>query len=198
MKKVEFNENNLKKEEIDKVVRKVRAFVIDENTNQVLLVHYAGLYMLPGGSIDKGEEVHVALEREILEESGMEIDCSFLEPFLKISSYDKNYFDRKSGTINRLTETLFFEVVTNQGIDESKKKLTTSEKESNHHIFFVSLDEMRKLICENQTDNPKRKQFDREILLALDEYLEYKNNVSYNEDVPKTLVLKREEDKQGK
>lgn len=174
MKKVEFNEEDLGFEEINKVVNKVRAFVVNKKTGKVLLVHYAELYMLPGGSIDKEEDVLAALEREIVEESGIVIREEDAVPFLEIDSYDKNYFDRKNGFINRLTKTIFFEVITDQDIDADKKKLTESEKEAGHSIFYVQLGEMNDLIQNNQTTNPKRKQFDREILVALSEYLEFK------------------------
>ena len=96
--------------EIDKVVRKVRALVINNKTKEILLVHYAGLYMLPGGSIDNGETEIEALRREVLEESGIEIEDQQAVSYLLINSYDRNYFDRKSGNVNRLTQTIFFEV----------------------------------------------------------------------------------------
>ena len=176
MKQIDFNETNLTDTEIDKVVRKVRALVINNITKQMLLVHYAGLYMLPGGSIDNGETEVEALRRELLEEAGIEeagIEEAGIEeaiPYLLINSYDRNYFDRKSGNINRLTQTTFFKVSTNQNINENKKRLTENEKEKNHTIKYMNLSVARYLIETNSADNPKRKQFDREILTALDEY----------------------------
>ena len=111
MKQIIFNEDNLTDAEIDKVTRKVRALVFNSK-GQVLLAHYAGLYMFPGGSIDEGESAKEALKRELLEEAGIEIPFLSQEPFLKISSYDKNYFSRKAGIINRKTQTIFFEINT--------------------------------------------------------------------------------------
>ena len=154
MKQIDFNETNLTDTEIDKVVRKVRALVINNITKQMLLVHYAGLYMLPGGSIDNGETEVEALRRELLEEAGIEEAI----PYLLINSYDRNYFDRKSGNINRLTQTTFFKVSTNQNINENKKRLTENEKEKNHTIKYMNLSVARYLIETNSADNPKRKQ----------------------------------------
>ena len=128
MKQIDFNETKLTDTEIDKVVRKVRALVINNKTKQMLLVHYAGLYMLPGGSIDNGETEVEALRRELLEEAGIEVESHQTVPYLLINSYDRNYFDRKSGNINRLTQTTFFVVSTNQNIDETKKSLQKAKK----------------------------------------------------------------------
>ena len=167
MKIVDFNENALRYDEISKVVRKVRAFVINSQLDKVLLVYYAGLYMLPGGSIDNEETELEALKRELLEEAGIEIDDNKAMPFLLINSYDKDYVDRKCGIINRLTKTYFYKVVTNQNIDNSKKKLSESELKANQTIEYIDLNNIKELIEMNESNNKKRKQFDREILTAL-------------------------------
>lgn len=175
MKIVDFNENALRYDKISKVVRKVRAFVINSQLDKVLLVYYAGLYMLPGGSIDNGETELEALKRELLEEAGIEIDDSKAMPFLLINSYDKDYFDRKCGIINRLTKTYFYKVVTNQNIDNSKKKLSECELEANQTIEYIDLNNIKELIEMNESNNKKRKQFDREILTALYEFSKIEN-----------------------
>ena len=169
---IEFNEDNLTINEINKTTSKVRGIVINTNTNQILLVNYAELYMLPGGKVDAGETNYEALKREILEESGIEIEEA--QQFLEINSYDKNYYDRKSGVINRLTKTRFYIIETDKDIDESKKVLTESEINKKHTISYVDLDRVEDLVKNNQTSNSKRKQFDREILTAI---LEYKKEI---------------------
>ena len=174
MKQIEFNTEKLKAEEVEAVTKKVRALVINKHTQKALLVRYAGLYMLPGGSVDEGETEVETLKREVLEEAGIEITEEQLRPYLLINSYDRNYVDRKKGTINRLTKTIFYEVSTDKEMDETKKNLTESEKENNYTIEYTNLSVMHYLIETNKTDNPKRKQFDREILTALNEFAQMK------------------------
>lgn len=169
MKQIEFNEDKITMSDIDKVTNKVRGIVLNTDNNQILLVNYAGLFMLPGGKVDEGESDYEALKREIVEESGIEIDEE-VYPFLQINSYDKNYYDRKSGVINRLTRTLFYIIETTKEIDDSKKVLTESEKKKKHTISYVDLDSLENLVENNETNNSKRKQFDREILTVINEY----------------------------
>lgn len=169
MKQIDFNEDLLTMEEIDKITNKVRGIVLNTNTNQILLVNYAELFMLPGGKVDAGETDYEALKREIVEESGIDFDEE-INPFLQINSYDKNYYDRKCGVINRLTRTLFYVIETTKDIEESKKVLTESEKAKKHMISYVDIDTIEDLVESNQTSNSKRKQFDREILTVLDEF----------------------------
>ena len=88
MKVIKYNNNGLTDEEIEKTVNKVRAIVINDK-GQCLLAKYAGIYMLPGGKIDQGETEEEAIEREILEETGISVDSSKATKFFKMESYDK-------------------------------------------------------------------------------------------------------------
>ena len=170
-----FNESNLLEEEIDKKVLKVRALIYNPVNNKVILVHYAGLYMLPGGKVDEGETLEEALIREVSEETGIVFSNDDFVKYLLINSYDRNYFDRKSGIVNRHTQTTFYIIKTSLEIDENNKKLTISEINKNHQVSYVSLDLVKKLVVENDTTNEKRLQFDRDIIIAIDEFLESLN-----------------------
>ena len=75
MKQITFNEDGLTRDEIDRELKKVRAIILNSE-GKALLVKYTGLYMFPGGSIDEGESEKQALKREILEESGIEIQTN--------------------------------------------------------------------------------------------------------------------------
>ena len=73
MKKIEFNEENLKQCEIDRTVNKVRGLIFNKK-GEVLLCNYAGVYLLPGGSIEQGETITQAFLREAKEETGIDLE----------------------------------------------------------------------------------------------------------------------------
>lgn len=168
MKQIVFNEDALTDEEIDKTKKKARGLIFNDK-GHVLLVHYANLYMLPGGSLKEGEDASDALKRELSEEAGMKIVPK--NPFLEITSYDSNYLDRKTGNhINRKTQTTFFTFHTDQAINPDHTHLTYSEKNYGFSLQFTNLAVARYLIETNPNTNPKNKQFKRETLTVLDEF----------------------------
>ena len=62
---------------------KLAATVVVERDDRVLMVRRAiqpgiGLWSLPGGYVDRGEVVEVAAAREVLEETGLEVDVTGL------------------------------------------------------------------------------------------------------------------------
>ena len=178
MKKIEFNQENVSKDEVDKIVRKVRGVVINEK-GQCLCSNYAQIYMLIGGKIEAGETEKETLKRELEEESGIlltEDELNMATPFLKIRSFDKNYFDRvEQRKLTRLTETTFYEVHTKSDINIENMHLTASEKEKEYKCAFMNLSVIPYLVQTNISNNPKKPQFDREILTTLREYASYKS-----------------------
>lgn len=173
MKIIQFNQDNITKEEIDKIVKKSRGIILNEE-GKALLVKYAGLYMLPGGKIEK-ENPTQTLKREILEEAGIEKVEFEEEPFLKIESYDKDYYDRTlKQKISRLTETFFYFGETKEKINHDKQVLTESEKRGQFSISFENLSIIQYLVENNKTDNEKKQNFDREILTAITHFANYR------------------------
>lgn len=185
MKQIIFNETNLTENEIDKRVIKVRAFILNSQ-RQAIIAKNAGIYLLPGGTVEKtekgqDEKDEEAMIREIQEETGITLATEEIKqirekgPFLEIQSYERNHKSRRTKEIiNRLIITRFYEVYTNQNIDITKQHLTESEKEQGFYIEFMNLSKIAYKVENNQTDNPKRKQFDREIMTALKEFTKLK------------------------
>ena len=176
MKKIEFNQNHITKEEIDKSVRKARGIILNKE-GKALLVKYKGIYMLPGGSIEEENEKE-ALQRELIEEAGIENTKLEDAPFLKIESYDRNYYDRKlQKDITRLTETYFYFGETQEEVNKEKQNLTESEEKGDFSISFQNLSVIEYLVEHNETDNPKIEDSnikEAEILTVLREFKKYR------------------------
>lgn len=173
MKVVKCNKENVKKEEIEKVARKSRGIILNQE-GKVLLVKCAGFYMFPGGKIEQ-EKPEEALYREVLEESGIEKIQFEQEPFLKIESYDRNYPDRRlNRKITRLTETYFFYGTTTEAIQPQKQNLSQNEKEQQFQIWFENLSVAQYLVDTNPTANLKNEFYKREITTAMKEFMNYK------------------------
>ena len=169
-----FNLENVTPEEVDRKVEKVRAIILNDE-GKVLVGNYAGVYLLPGGSIDRDEEEKQALTREILEETGIENVNLENTHFLKLQALDRNYFDRKEKReLNRQTNTTFYYGRTNSSIDLNKQQLTQSEKNSRFKISFENLSILTYLIENNKTTNSKKYVYEREMLTVLKEFAEYR------------------------
>lgn len=172
MKIIRFNKENIKNEEVEKVVKKSRGIILNEQ-GKALIVKYAGLYMFPGGKIEN-ENNRDALSREILEEAGIEkIDLED-KPFLKLESYDRNYYTRSLGrNITRLTETYFYYGRTKDDINLKKQNLTQNERNQEFLVSFENLSIIQYLAQTNITDNKKIKNFNRELFTAMQEFANY-------------------------
>ena len=74
MENIIINDSNLNNNEIQKNGNKVRAVLLSDN--KILVSHYGGVILLPGGSIDKGETADDAIIRELKEETGIVYDAN--------------------------------------------------------------------------------------------------------------------------
>ena len=158
MKTIIINETKLHDDDIQKFGNKVRAVLLSDN--KILVSHYGGVILLPGGSIDKGETVDVAIIRELKEETGIVYDIDSLKELLLLEYYQPNYPTRRDEAINRLIRTRFY-LAQYRGIDLKSINRTENEVKDNFHLDLIELDEFASLINES-SDNPRKKYFDRE------------------------------------
>ena len=129
--------------------------------------------MFPGGRVEH-EGRREALNRELREESGIEQVEFEDEPFLKVESYDRNYYTRELGKkVTRLTETYFYIGKTKEDINIEKQNLTKDERKEDFVISFQNLSVIKYLAETNQTDNGKVINFNRELFTAMHEFAKY-------------------------
>jgi 8-oxo-dGTP pyrophosphatase MutT (NUDIX family) len=129
MKTLVFNEKKLNDKDIDEIVTRVKAFVINDS-EEVLYANADGCLQLPGGHRENNEEYEETLIRELEEEVGLSLNKEEIKfSFFEIKHYIENYKD--SGK-NRIANIIYYLVKTNKEPDLSKIHLT--EHERMHHF----------------------------------------------------------------
>ena len=72
MKETIYNYDYLKDEDITEVVIRTKVLII--NNKNIILGNENDIYQFPGGHLEKNETFEECLKREVLEETGIEID----------------------------------------------------------------------------------------------------------------------------
>ena len=102
MKKIIINEYNLRAQDLDYEVIRVKGLIVNSQ-NQILMEFNNNTYQFPGGHLNENEKLEEALLREIREETGITIK-ELDGPFMQIVTYDKNYF----GTGKNVCSSIFY------------------------------------------------------------------------------------------
>lgn len=146
-----FNEDNLREDEIDEVVTRVKVYLINSN-NEILIANSAGGYQLPGGHVEEGETLEQAVIREIKEETGIKLEKRELgEPFYEVKHYTKNH---KSKNINRESNIIYYIVNSDKKPNLKGLNLTENEKKNNFKIDYLKFDEFDSKLNYVKQNNP--------------------------------------------
>lgn len=139
------NESNVLEENVTEVVKRVKALIINSK-NEILLAYSANIYQFPGGHVEEDEELNMALEREIKEETGIIINGKDLKPFACIISYYKDWPEKG---MNRKNEIYYYEIRTDELPDLDQTNYTEEEKRGNFELKYVNLNEVERVLNEN-------------------------------------------------
>lgn len=134
MKELIHNDDCIKDEEINRIVK--RAKMIVENSNEEILVVYSHKnYFFIGGHVEENESFNNCIVREIKEEAGVEIPFEEREPFFSIKYYCKDYPNIGENT-KYITNyySIKYDLVPN--LDNIE--LTEDEKEGNFKLEYIS------------------------------------------------------------
>ena len=165
MREIFINDNNLKIEDLDYEVIRVKVVLINEDGN-IILVHNNNTYQFPGGHVEDGEDMIEAVKREIREETGITIK-ELDGPFMQIVTYDKNYF----GTGKKVCSSIFYYRVLCDDIpDFEKTDLDELERLSEFGLRYVNLRELESFLKGCLENGNIDKNIMREMSLVLDEY----------------------------
>ena len=145
MKKIIVNNDNLKESDITEVVQRVKVLLV--NSNKELLLGYShNEYQFPGGHVEEGESLIDALNREILEETGLLLNITDINPFACNIGYWKDWPEKGK---NRKTEVYYYEVLCDLKPNIDKIKYTEHEKEGNFSLRYIPLDNIEEVLEDN-------------------------------------------------
>ena len=165
MKEIIYNHDNIRENNVDETVVRVKAVII--NSKKELMLGYCDkTYQFPGGHLEKNESLTEGLIREIKEETGIDLSDYNLTPFKKIIYYVKNYRNTKK---TRKNELYFFLIKTDEIFNKEKTNLDKFEKENNYTIKMFPLDKVKSILIKSIPDNPINKIVVEEMLEVLKE-----------------------------
>ena len=170
MKETIYNYDYLNNVDITEVVIRTKALII--NNKNILLGNEDNIYQFPGGHLEDNETFEECLKREVLEETGIEIDDSEIKrPFMKVTYLNKDWPEIGK---NRKSEIYYYLIETNKNPDMSKVKYTEHEKQGNFKIESIPLSESIDIIENNIIEkdrNNKSNAIAPDMIMAITEYL---------------------------
>ena len=167
-----YNTGNLINKYIDEKTTRSRAIIV--YSNKEVLMCYSDVrnhYEFPGGHLESGENLIEGLKREILEETGIEIEDN-VTPFYSIKYYCENYHGTGK---NRLVEIYYFLIYTDLVYDASEIRLDENEKYENYECVYINIEKLKDILFENkQTTRETNSSLD-DTILVYEEFLSQKN-----------------------
>lgn len=159
MKTIIINDNNISSDDINKFGSKARAILIKDN--KILVSHYGGVILLPGGSKNYDETPEQCIIRELKEEIGIDYNINSLKKLLILKYFQTNYPTRDNKTINRMITTHYY-LGDYKGINDSTASRTENEIRDNFNLQLIEIKDLEQLL-NVKGDNPRKEYFDREI-----------------------------------
>lgn len=158
-----------------KEVNKVRVVLLNPKGQIAITKTNSGVYMLPGGKLEEGEQPKDSLIREVQEETGITLKLRNIKgPFYKME-YLGDFIDENTGQMmKKQTNTSFYVGYTTQEIDVTKMKMTPREIARGSKSSFMNISVLRYQIEQgrNETNSARKKKYDTELLQVLDKFRE--------------------------
>lgn len=167
MKKIIINDNNLTDNDIEMIVVRVKALILNSN-GKILLAHNNNTYQFPGGHLDDCETMNQCVVREIKEETGIDVELTE-DAFLCISTYDNNYFGSGKKVLNNI---YYFRVFTDELPNFNETHYDALELATDFDLFYVYFSDLENFLKKCMDDDSIDKNIGREMLHVVHEYNE--------------------------
>ncbi len=166
MKTIFINEDNMTDDDIKETETRVKAILINDN-NEILMGYSYDTYQFIGGHVENNEDLVKSLNREIIEEAGIDLHLSNIEPIALYIKY------KKEGSKKLLI--YYYVIHTNLKPNLFNTNYTEDEVIGDFELRYVKVDELRKTIIESSEYNKLHSKYEKlstavakEILLLLD------------------------------
>jgi len=166
MKELITNDYNLKEEDMTEVVKRVKVMLINSN-DEILLGYSHHNYQFPGGHVEENEDLVETINREILEETGIELNLESAEPFACTLGY---YRDWPEEGKNRKIEIYYYEIKTDEKPNLDNTLYTEHEKDGNFELRYIPLDNIENELLSNVEKYGDKHSIAKETLRVIEYY----------------------------
>ena len=170
METIIINKYNLKDEDMTEIVKRVKVFLINSK-NEMLVGYSNNEYQCPGGHVEEEEEFVDTINREIREETGIELNLKEATPFACSYGYYKDWPDIGK---NRKIEIYYYEIKTDELPNLENTKYTESEKKGNFELRYIPLDNVENELVSNANKYSDEHGITKEMLKVIKEYKDNK------------------------
>ena len=160
MKKIITNEHNLTDSDMTEVVKRVKVLLLNSN-NELLLGYSHHNYQFPGGHVEKNESLMQTVNREVQEETGIDLKINDIEPFACAIGY---YKDWPAKGKNRKIEIYYYEIKTDEKPNLENTAYTENEKDGNFELRYIPLDNVIEELKNNAKEYGDKRGIAREMI----------------------------------
>ena len=165
MKRIIINDYFLKDEDIDFSVVRAKALLLNSN-GEILIAHNNNTYQFIGGHLKEGESLEECLQREIKEETGIQIKIT-KPPFMNIVTYDNDYFDSGKKVKNKI---YYYRIETDSNPNFAETNYDELELDTEFKLFYIKIQDLERFLNESLQDKSIDPKIGREMLYVLKEY----------------------------
>ena len=166
MKQLITNKYNLTEDDVTEVVKRVKILIVNSK-NEIMLGYSHNNYQFPGGHVEENEELYQTVERELMEETGIEFDASNIEPFAEAIGYYKDWPEEGK---NRKIEIYYYEIKTDEEPHLEKTSYTKDELDGEFRLEYISLDKVERKLKSNAKKYGDKHGIAREMLELFEIY----------------------------
>jgi len=140
-----INDDNLTRQNITQTIVRGKILLVNSK-NQILLGLCNNRYQFLGGHLEAGESLVGCLERELLEEAGIELKLKDIKPFYVLKRYSKDYPAKEE---NSLYEIYYFYIKTDIPFDMNRTSYTNNEAAGKFELKYIDLEIIEDVLTKN-------------------------------------------------